>query len=280
MSDTPLIELIDQYVKEENFRLPVFDKVAMKLQQIVQGDDYLIEDIERAIQSDPVLASEVLKAANSPYFKGLVEIKSIKNAIVRLGSSQVVDLALMMSQRSSYKAENPFIQKLMNRSWQGAVACAMTSRWISDRLSFDDTSEVFMGGLLHDIGYLFLLTVLDKLVSTGRLQADFSHELVMELLNTLHADKGYELLADWNLPEIYCVIAREHHLEEFDTSNTSLCIVRLADRACVKLGLCIEHDPSIMLAETREAEELGLTPIMLAEMEIMMEDSFRGVTAS
>jgi HD-like signal output (HDOD) protein len=266
-------------MEEENFRLPVFDRIAMKLQQIISRDDYAVSEIEQVIQSDPALAGEVLKAANSPYYKGLVEIKSVSNAIVRLGAAQVVDLALMMSQKSKYSANDKFIQKLMSKSWQGAVACAMTSRWLSERLAFDDSSEVFMGGLLHDIGYLFLLTVIDRLIEAGSVPVDFSRSLVIELLTTLHAEKGYELLKEWNLPDIYCVIARDHHVEEFDTSNTSLCIVRLADKACIKLGLCIEHDESILLQETREAEELGITPIMLAEMEIMMEDAFRGVKA-
>lgn len=280
MSGMSLVEYIDRYVEEENFRLPVFDSIALKLQKIVARDDFEIGEIEQVIQSDPVLAGEVLKAANSPFYKGLVEIKSINSAIVRLGSRQVIDLAIMMSQKNNYCAQNRFIQQLLNKSWQGAVACALTSRWLAERLAFDDNSEVFMGGLLHDIGHLFLLTVIDKLVSAGSIPEDFPKSLVMELLSTLHAEKGYELLRQWNLPDIYCTIARDHHAEDFDTSNMLLCIVRLADKACIKLNLCIEHDETIVLAETKEAVELAVTPIMLAEMEIMMEDAFRSVKAA
>lgn len=279
MQDKSLIELIDNYIKEKNFSLPVFDKISIRLQEIIKRDDYEIAEIEKAIQSDPTLSSEVLKAANSPYFKGLSEILSIKNAIIRLGSGQVADLALMASQKNNYKAKNKFIQYLMNKSWQGAVACAMTSRWISGKISYEEDSEAFMAGLLHDIGYLFLLTVIDKLIIAGEVPEDFSKELVMELILSMHAQKGYELLKNWNLPEMYCVIARDHHKYEFEASNIILSIVRLADKACIKLGLSIEYEDSIVLTETPEAEELGLTPIMLAEMEIMMEDSFRGVKA-
>ncbi len=280
MSAPSLIELVEEYVERKNFTLPVFGKVAIKLQEIVSKDDFEIAEIERTIQSDPSLAGEILKAANSPYFKGLAEIKTVHSAVVRLGAEQVVNLAVMLSQRSNYSAKNPDIQGLMNKCWQGAVACAMTSRWICDKLSLEDCSEAFMAGLLHDVGHLFILTVLDKLLQSGSLSRDFSQNLIMELLRTVHAQKGHKLLSQWNLPEIYCTVARDHHEEEFDTSNLHLCMVRLADRACVKLGLCIEHDPSIELSETTEAKELGLTPLMLAEMEIMMEDCFQGLSVN
>lgn len=67
MSDLSLIEMIDKYVKEKNFTLPVFDRVALKLREITSNNDYSMHDIEQTIKSDPALASEVLKAANSPF---------------------------------------------------------------------------------------------------------------------------------------------------------------------------------------------------------------------
>ncbi len=65
----------------------------------------------------------------------------------------------------------------------------------------------------------------------------------------------------------------DHHTEEIDPENTPLLIVRLANEACHRLGIGIAHDPSIVLSATAEAHQLGATEVVLAELEITLEDS-------
>lgn len=44
-----------------------------------------------------------------------------------------------------------------------------------------------------------------------------SHEVILkEAINPLHTSYGHDLLTSWNLPKIYAIVARDHHLEEFD----------------------------------------------------------------
>jgi hypothetical protein len=52
-------------------------------------------------------------------------------------------------------------------------------------------------------------------------------------------------------------------------------MVRLADHACSKLGFGLSKEPDIVLAATEEARVLGFSDIVLAEMEIMMEDTLQ-----
>ncbi len=61
--------------------------------------------------------------------------------------------------------------------------------------------------------------------------------------------------------------------ETYDTSNTLLLMVRLVDMACRKVGIGLHHDPSIVLATTAEAQALGAKEVVLAELEIMLEDA-------
>ena len=50
-------------------------------------------------------------------------------------------------------------------------------------------------------------------------------------------------------------------------------MVRLADKGCHKLGIGLKNDPSIILPATREADELRLSEIDLANFEIYLEDT-------
>jgi hypothetical protein len=51
-----------------------------------------------------------------------------------------------------------------------------------------------------------------------------------------------------------------------------MAIIRLADVAVRKFGLGLRPDPSIMLVNSPEAAYLGADEIMLAELEVMIED--------
>jgi HD-like signal output (HDOD) protein len=93
------------------------------------------------------------------------------------------------------------------------------------------------------------------------------------LESPLHTEQGYRLMTQWNLPQPYCVIARDHHNTHWDSNNNLLVIVRLVDQACRKIGLGINPDSTIIPAMTPEAHSLGLTEIQLAELEIALEDT-------
>ena len=87
-----------------------------------------------------------------------------------------------------------------------------------------------------------------------------------------HTSLGYNLLKSWNIPEVYCRIARDHHSEEYDPNDTSLILVRLANEACAKMAVGLRQEQGIVLAATPEAVSLKASDIMLAELEVMLED--------
>lgn len=74
---------------------------------------------------------------------------------------------------------------------------------------------------------------------------------------------------------MYCRIARDHHSASFDPTDIPHMTVRLANYATSKIGLNLKPDTSIVLIATSEAQCLGAGDIMLAELEIMLEDSFQ-----
>ncbi len=271
-----ILERIDDFVREEGFDLPVFNKISMRLQALLRDDDFDIKEVEYLILHDQVLAGEVLRAANSPFFGGLKEITNIRDAIVRLGARQVADLVIIAAERDKYQATDPKLNKLVKHLWQHAVACALGGQWLARRLNYSDkANQVFIGGLIHDIGKLFLLKVIDQIQITHKEDFQLSYDLGRELIDTLHAEKGYQLLKKWNIPDIYCRLVRDHHNDYPAENDIVMMIVRVADRACIKLGIGCRHEPSIILAVLPAAVNLRLKEILLAELEIMLEDAMQ-----
>jgi hypothetical protein len=47
----------------------------------------------------------------------------------------------------------------------------------------------------------------------------------------------------------------------------------LVNIACHKLGIGLRHEPWLVLASTNEADQLDISELILAELEIVLEDA-------
>lgn len=268
-----LIDRIDQTINSDDFNLPVFSDIAVKIRKMLTAEDYNIQDVEKMICSDQSLASEVLRVANSPFYAGLSKVNTVRDATIRLGARQLADLVMLAAERNRYSAKNKDIDALMGKLWRHSVGVALASQWLAKKLDYTDKlGEAFLGGLIHDIGKLATLKAVD-LIKTKE-QVNFPGELVREIVDSVHTQQGYKLALKWRLPENYCLIVRDHHLENISAAaNSVLLIVKIADAACTKLGMGITTDASIELSVLPETHSLGIGDVLLAELEIMLEDT-------
>lgn len=271
-----ILDIIDAHLASSDLKLPTYSPVAARIQALAERADTDIRHIEQAILQDPALAGEVLRVANSALYAGLAKVASIDQAIARLGTVEVVNLVVACTQAGAYRAGNPTIQAWMNTLWQHAMGTALGARWLAERCGYRDrAAEAFLGGLFHDIGKLLLLKVFDDLDQAAETRGRFSQALMAEVLVAQHAEQGARLLTHWNLAQMYVDLARQHHAQPLDECNPLAAIVRLADQACTKLGLNLVTDPNLVLTATAEAGLLGLSDIVIAELEITLEDGMQ-----
>ncbi len=272
--DKSFIEIVDTHLASSNARLPVFNATALRIQQEIAKDESDLQLIEKLIVSDQALTAKVLSVSNSSFYKGLQQVSTVRNAIVRVGINEVSNIVMLITHESNFRSKDPFVQGIMRKLWRHSVACAMGSNWLAKQCGLHSLAhEAFFAGLLHDVGMLFILTVIDDLKHSNEIETQPSDALLVEAMNTLHTHHGHSLMSHWNLPEKYSQIARDHHQEEFDGNNSLLALVRLADMACCKLGIGLDKDPSLVLIASPEAETLHISEVDFARMEIMLEDS-------
>jgi len=272
--DSSFIEIVDKRLASSDTRLPVFNTTALRIQQEIAKEEPDIRLVEKLIVSDQSLTAKVLSVSNSSFYKGLQQVSTVRNAIVRLGINEVSNIVMLVTHENNFRSKDPFVQGIMRKLWRHSVGCAMGSNWLAKQCGLHALAhEAFFAGLLHDVGMLFILTVIDDLKHSNELKAQPSNALLVEAMNTLHTNHGHSLMAHWNLPPKYSQVARDHHQEEFDPNNLLLALVRLADKVCCKLGIGLDEDPSLVLIATSEAEILHISEVDLARMEIMLEDS-------
>lgn len=272
-SDQSLASMIYERVENGGQDLPIFNRVALKLQQVLKDENTTVNQIERLILQDQVLAGHVLRSANSAFFAGLNSIGTIREAVVRLGMKQVASLVMLEAQKHACSSNNPVIKKYMPILWGHAYVSAIGCRWVLEQCGFKELrDEGFLAGLLHDIGELFLLKIMEEIVTELGTDKPFSDVVIKEVIESMHNDQGYHLLKNWNLDESYCVVARDHHKPFSEEDEVLLQVVRLIDQGCAKVGVGEAPDESMVLAVSEEALFLGISEIQLAELEVLLED--------
>jgi len=267
------LAVIEQYIEAGNIVLPVLSSAAIRVQQELVKKEPEIPVLENLIAQDQSLSSQVLQMANSSFYHGLAEILTIKAAIVRLGIQEVGRITLLAASKNQFRSKNKVLNVIMHRLWQHSVGCALGVQWLTQTCKLDELrGHAFFAGLFHDVGKLFVLMVIDQLKQKDD-SLPLTQALLMEAMSSLHAQQGYNLMKQWNLPEEYCAITRDHHNPDFDHKNLLLLLVRLSNLACRKLGIGLAKDPSLVLSSTEEAHLLNLSEIDLAQLEIRLEDT-------
>jgi HD-like signal output (HDOD) protein len=267
------VGLISKFIEDGNFILPVFNPVAMRIQQELVKKEPDVRILEQVISGDQSLSSQVLQMANSAFYRGLVEVLTVRAAIVRLGMREVGRISLLAASKNQFRSKDQALNMAIRRLWQHSFGCAMGVKWLANRCKFEDLeAHAFFAGLLHDVGKLFVLMVVDQMRSSER-EAPVSDALLLEAMDALHTEQGYRLMKKWNIPEQYCIVARDHHLPGYDTKNFMLILIRIANMVCNKIGIGLHQDPSLVVSATDEALQLNLSEIDLAELEILLEDS-------
>ena len=251
------IEIIDKHLASSNARLPVFNTTALRIQQEIAKEEPDIRLIERLIVSDQSLTAKVLSVSNSSFYKGLNQVATIRNAIVRLGINEVSNIVMLVTHENHFRSKDPFVHGIMRSLWRHSVGCAIGSNWLAKKCGLPGQAhEAFFAGLLHDVGKLFILTVIDDLKHSDNLGIQPSDALLIEAMNSLHANHGYSLMVHWNLPEEYSRIVRDHHNEIFDSKDLLQILVRLADKACLKMGIGLVEKPELVLLAAEKAPDM------------------------
>jgi HD-like signal output (HDOD) protein len=267
-------EIVNSQLNSEKAQLPVFNKTAMQIQNEIAKREPDANLIEKLIVSDQSLTGEVLKVSNSSFYKGLQQITTIHQAVIRLGINEVSNIITLVTHKNHFRSKDPIFNDIMRELWRHSVGCAIGSHWLSGHCGLQGIKhESFFAGLLHDVGKLHILKIADSLKKNNGAGIQISNSLLTEAMDSLHTACGSTLMHHWNLPEKYCDVARDHHKDDLDSKNLLLVLVRMADKACHKLGIGMSKEPSLVLASTPESEVLRLSEVHLANFEIFLEDT-------
>jgi HD-like signal output (HDOD) protein len=270
----PVSLTIRRLIANQPIELPVFHPIAIKLQGVLDSSDFTMDDVITLINGDQVLASQILKMANSTVYMGRVRTETIKDAVVRLGAHHVSNLAMAVSQSGLHVSANKVINDCLLSLWLHSHACALGSSWLAKTTGNSPYADrAYMAGLVHDVGKLFLLKALERLNKLGVAHTALEEGLLLEIFDELHVEQGCLLMQHWNMPKLFHDVVARHHEDKFDADDTLLVLVRLVDKACSVVGAGPGPKLDLDIQALPENDALQLTAEQIDELLAFLTES-------
>ncbi|MBJ6726858.1 HDOD domain-containing protein [Geomesophilobacter sediminis] len=269
-----IIDQIRSRIDSRAICVPVLPAVARQIQRLLSRPDFPEHQVILLAGADPGLATKLLKEANSPFFRGLTPVGTVEEAFQRLGSTEALGVVRQTIREDVFAPGVPRLDRIMQSLWSHSFCCAVASGWLARRAGFTALAQdAFLAGLFHDVGKLFLLRLVEGLEQRHEVAGMATEALLAEVFDALHAEEGHRLLREWSIPESLAEVVRDHDRDDWNELNPLLAIVRLANLACRVCGVGPRSDPSLLLIGTTEAHVLGVKEVILAEMEVVIEDA-------
>jgi HD-like signal output (HDOD) protein len=247
-------------------------QVVREMQTVIKQPKSSPEELAQVIEKDPTISLKLISVANSPVYRGITEIRNVKNAIPRLGLKETLNIVLAIANKNLYETENVKYKILMDKLWVHALACAYGSKLIARTLKLDDLEKYFLMGLTHDIGKILLL----KAFSDASKAHTLDIEAIEANIQEAHIGLGSMLLKRWGFNAEFINVITHHEDAEFSPDTVKeVLVVHLSNMLTRKIGFSLINE-EIDFAELQSAQILKLEPeqidIIGEEIESVISD--------
>ncbi len=274
-----LIDRLLATFRRSDYKPPSLPTTAMELFELAKRKEVEFAQVLSLLEKDSVVASQVLRKAQSAFYAGRQPVRTLHEAIVRLGQSTLQDMFMEVAFRNSvFRA--PGYDEPMKNLQRHCTAVAYIARKVCDRTGHSNEGQhAFLCGLLHDIGMAICMIVL---ADRGRVAAKSTNpaegpppfEKVWPAILRAHEPAGGILGHLWRLPnEITLVMSSHHGINSRGKDNVLAAAVCVADWIATDLGYLV---PGEVSGRPHDAMRLlGLSDLTIADIMVQA----RGVVA-
>lgn len=183
-------------IESNQIQLPTLPEVALKVRDAVESENSDAAKIAALVANDAALSARLLQVANSPLYRGRVEIDSIQQAVTRLGLKVVRSLVVSLAMKQIFQATSDALDRQFRQIWDDSLQVAAISRVLANNVRELENEQAMLGGLIHNIGALPILTKID-----ARWGYDADQATITALIDELAPEIGGRILKHWHFAE-------------------------------------------------------------------------------
>jgi len=196
--------------------LPTLPSYVLDLNALLSSPQVDLKKVGNVIRTDPSLSAQVIRMCNSALFGLRRRVMSIEQAAVLLGIQRLRTLVLSCSVMDCTGMNLP--QATVNAFWQHSFLAALLSEKVARQVDYFEKEQAYLGGLLHDIGQLPLLTVSLNEAARHRTAPpegwQDNPELEIEYFGMSHCEAGRWMGVAWNFMPSFIDVFDFHHAPE------------------------------------------------------------------
>lgn len=208
--------------------------LSVQLSSFAKGESNDVKELSELLSLDPALAAKVLQVANSSFFRRTTTVNSIPHALITVGMDHIKNVIEEEILPTIGKTQLfGGFYSLTASYWQHAVVVGRIAELLRDTISLQVNEDVYLAGLLHDLGKLSLdqqePDFYPQLLRPGFLDTDISRA-EKQYVGIDHGHAGKFLGQKIGLPKPYIDVMLMHHTPEKLSDHVVLvALIHLAD---------------------------------------------------
>lgn len=196
ISSESLAEQIRIDVQNRRIKLPTLPEVALQVREAIESKNAGADTVARVISKDAALTARLLQVANSPLYPGSHNIDSLVHAVARLGLKLVRTLVTSLVMKQLFQTKSPVLRSKFRELWDDSLQVAAISRVLADNVPELENDQAMLGGLIHNIGALPILTRINDCFGS-----DLNPAVVTQLIDEIAPSLGDHILKHWHFVE-------------------------------------------------------------------------------
>jgi len=254
---------IREKIKTLNIRLPEIPSIVNELNDMTADPYASANDIAEIVNKSPSLTAILLKIVNSAFYSFPAKIDTVSRAVTLIGSKEITGLALGLSTMQVFKDVPEDIMD-MKAFLRHSLLCGLICRIIASQKNMPQTEQMFVSGLLHDIGRLIIYKYFPD-QANAILKAAFDsgqslYGMEKDLIGCRHAEIGKLLLKNWKLSHALEGNVSYHHRPSQAADPVEAGIVHMADIISNGLGIGSSGEKIIPHFDDGIWEKLKISP--------------------
>ena len=201
--------------------LPKCPATITELLRVLGDENATYQDVARLINEEPLIASEVVKVANSPLFRPKAgEVTSVEHAAQLLGMRELASIASTVMMKKVFDIKPIYFKLFSKYLWDHSLHCAWACRYLAKKAG-EDPFTAHLIGLVHDIGKLVIFQELIGALRNTHPGLHPDEEVVASIVDDTAAQLSCVSLKHWNLPVkiqvAVCEQTGKSHPEDYST---------------------------------------------------------------
>jgi HD-like signal output (HDOD) protein len=252
-AENELFQSLLQAFMQKKLDLPALPEAALKIRQAINTPGVGTSEIIQIVQTDPVLSARLVKVANSPLYGTWREIKTVRDAVRRLGLETTKHLSFSLSVKKLFSARTSIIKEYIHKIYLESTAVASFAFVITQQQATHlDPEQALLSGLIQNLGLIPILKYID-----GHPSMMQTTEQLGKSIENLYVPVSTLIFNEWNFdPEFLQIVEQAKNWTRDTGEQADYCDVVIAARLIYmqKLG----ESPVENLSELPVIKKLNL----------------------